>query len=611
MGGTVIPTYLAADEGWTPPDAASALAGAPAATPVAAPVAAAPQPMDPNNPQTIEQQPTSYNGMTTDDAANHAAAVHHGRLATMLDAVGSILGGNKSLRMTRNPDGSVDVKQVDASPAEKWGRIAQAAVSGLANGFAVGQGPGGGARAAAAGIQTGLAEPGQQQTAVMDQAAKLNQQNQQNQLFKANMIALNQRNLQGAFDLKRAEANSLEGEDDRAATIQKTMQQANATKIDVGDIEDTANAYNGSPELQEAHHDGRTVFYRRTDPNTGKVIGGSIYIIPPDQMNMLNPAAITRHRLVINPQDPLAAPTWDTSQVITAKSTPMGKVAAMQQADEDTSNKLMLDWQARSTAASEAKTRDRAARAAEISAGAAATEAGAHAHLYNVQADLAPRALDIKDQSLQNKNTFDFVKKQVFPLNNNTEKSWQLADNAYNEWANARRQGKTLPTGAQAMTEFSQHIANTFGGVKGVRINKDLIQEHLGARSVPDDALVAFQRLTNGDPLSPNQWNAFHGLIKQARDASWQGVAANARAAGIPASPDWFPQDLQGLATGDLPAKIPSGAAVAGGVTLPPRPANHTAKASYVQSGNNYYWIEPENLDAAKAADRNLKVIGQ
>jgi hypothetical protein len=373
MGGTVIPTYLQPDQGWTPPP--DPLAAPPAAVqPAAVQPATGPAAQVPASDMI---QPTSYNGMTTDDAANHAVAVHNSRMAGLLNAVGGILGGNKSLRLVKNPDGSVDVQQVDATPGDRWGRVAEAALSGLANGFAVGQGPGGGARAAAAGIQTGLAQDKNQQQAVIDRAKDLNQQNQQNQLFKANMALLNQRNVAGAWELKRQQVQALEGEEDRNATIQKTMQDANATKIDVADMEDTANAYNSSPELQQAHHDGRTVFYSRRDPNTGKVIGGTIYIIPQDQMNALNPETIVRHRLILNPQDPKGPPVWDDSMVIPAKSTPMKQVAITQQADEDAANKIMLDHQQRMNQQQTADAATKTADAAMIRANAEAANAGA------------------------------------------------------------------------------------------------------------------------------------------------------------------------------------------------------------------------------------------
>ena len=83
------------------------------------------------------------------------------------------------------------------------------------------------------------------------------------------------------------------------------------------------------------------------------------------------------------------------------------------------------------------------------------------------------------------------------------EKSYQMMNQAYNEYQGAAAQGKDLPTGAQSMVALSTHLATTFGNVKGARITKDMIQEHLGARSVSDAATVAIQKLTNGDVLSP------------------------------------------------------------------------------------------------------------
>jgi hypothetical protein len=122
------------------------------------------------------------------------------------------------------------------------------------------------------------------------------------------------------------------------------------------------------------------------------------------------------------------------------------------------------------------------------------------------------------------------------------EKSYQMSDAAYKEYEAARVQGKDLPTGAQSMLQLSTHLSTTFGNVKGARITKDMIQEHLGARSISDAALVAVQKLTNGDVLSPDQWTAFHDLISQSRKLSWQIAAKEADRKHIPV--DFLPQDL-------------------------------------------------------------------
>lgn len=123
------------------------------------------------------------------------------------------------------------------------------------------------------------------------------------------------------------------------------------------------------------------------------------------------------------------------------------------------------------------------------------------------------------------------------------EKSYQMMDEAYREYEAARAQGKELPTGAQSMLALSTHLSTTFGNVKGARVTKDMIQEHLGARSISDSALVAFQKLTDGDALSPAQWDAFHDLVSKSRTLSWQTAAKEADRKHIPV--DFLPGDLQ------------------------------------------------------------------
>lgn len=129
------------------------------------------------------------------------------------------------------------------------------------------------------------------------------------------------------------------------------------------------------------------------------------------------------------------------------------------------------------------------------------------------------------------------------------EKSYQMMNDAYNEYEAARRQGKELPTGAQSMLALSTHLATTFGNVKGARVTKDMIQEHLGARGISDAAEVAVQRLTDGDVLSPQQWDAFHNMIADSRKLTWKTAVKEANRKNIPV--DFLPPDLNGLSAGD------------------------------------------------------------
>jgi hypothetical protein len=148
-----------------------------------------------------------------------------------------------------------------------------------------------------------------------------------------------------------------------------------------------------------------------------------------------------------------------------------------------------------------------------------------------------------------------FNEKTLQPLQASTDKAYRMASQAYAEYQAA---GGKLPTGAQSMLMLSNHLSTTFGNVKGARVTKDMIQEHLGARGVSDAAHVAIQKLTNGDVLSPDQWKAFMELIGQSREFSYDGAIDNARANGLGKSiPAWLPKAPQpGAAVDPSTARI-------------------------------------------------------
>jgi len=146
------------------------------------------------------------------------------------------------------------------------------------------------------------------------------------------------------------------------------------------------------------------------------------------------------------------------------------------------------------------------------------------------------------NENLNRKDIANHDKAYVQPAETN-EKSWQMANQAYQEYLAAKKAGHDLPTGAQSMLMLSQHLQTTFGTVKGARVTKDMIHEHLGARSIGDAAEVAINRLVNGDALSPDQWQAFHQLIHQSRNESWKIATKEAARKHIPI--DFLPPDLQ------------------------------------------------------------------
>lgn len=123
----------------------------------------------------------------------------------------------------------------------------------------------------------------------------------------------------------------------------------------------------------------------------------------------------------------------------------------------------------------------------------------------------------------------DTFQKDVVNKAYDVEKSFQMMQRAYGEYVDAASHGHSLPTGAQSMLALSTHLATTFGNVKGSRVTKDMIREHLGARSIGDEALVAMQRLTNGDQLSSQQWKAFNDLVGQSRNETWKNAISMAK----------------------------------------------------------------------------------
>jgi hypothetical protein len=246
----------------------------------------APQVTPTPQPAPVAQPATAAPDGSSTDPEMYAAAVHHSRLAGALNDVANILGGNKSLHLQKNPDGSVSVTQTDATPGEKWGRVAQAALAGAAKGFAVGQGPGGAQRAAAASVAQGMAMPQAQQDQTLATAAKYNDQNQQRLMLNANIAYLNQRNLQQSWQLGQDKTIAAEHEEDRESQFQQLVKQRHM--IDVGpaaDVEEAAKTYNTNSAVQQAitGQSGQLVIHHSA---TGPP---HAWILPDDQMTKLNP----------------------------------------------------------------------------------------------------------------------------------------------------------------------------------------------------------------------------------------------------------------------------------------------------------------------------------
>jgi hypothetical protein len=552
MGGTTVttppPDMVQPQQ---PPDATDQI-------PQQGPQYVSPQ-MQPGQPPQAPPQGPPPQGPSPSDIENYAAAVHHSRLANAINAATDFLGGSKSLRLVKNADGSVDVQEGPSTPGEKWGRIAKAALQGAATGFAVGQGPGGPQRAAAASIQQGMAMPQQQQDQTLATAEKANDQNMKRQLFNANMAKMHQDLTKATFDNMASKVKFNQDQVQGAIALQDQITKMGGTMAaEYTTPEELAAHVNSNGQLVDAHlgKNGMLIPVNTYD-DQGHVTGAKVYVIPEDNRYKLNTSAQKIPFTKIN-NDGTTTTTYTEvpKGMMTGEQLTGAQLGGMTQMNEAVRQGGQLAAQIAEAAAGTKRADTEASLAPSKIAEqyASAGQAGAEAHKANVEAELAPQALAQKNQA--NQATLNMIENKYVQPAREAEKSWQLADQTYNEYQQLHAKGKDFPTGAESMLMLSRHLQTTFGNVKGARITKDMIAEHFGARSVSDDVVTAVQKLYNGDRLAPSQWKAFHSLIGQSRNAAWQEVADAGQSRGVDAT-HYLPPDL-----GGPPRKI----------TIPPNP---------------------------------------
>lgn len=122
-------------------------------------------------PPSAAQSAYSAPAPVSQDVHEHLSWMHRA-----LDRVGTLLGGDTTYKITKGADGSETIEQQPSTTGEKWGRIAAAAIAGAGAGLAHAQGPGGLARAAGAGIETGAGLPQQAQQMRQQQVDFANKQ---------------------------------------------------------------------------------------------------------------------------------------------------------------------------------------------------------------------------------------------------------------------------------------------------------------------------------------------------------------------------------------------------------------------------------------------------
>jgi hypothetical protein len=291
---------------------------------------------DYQTPQQPPQQPQTT--PAHQDPEMVAGAVHQSWLGRILDNVGSILGGDTTAHVTKHPDGSIEVTHDPSTSGEKWGRIAAAALGGAAQGMAVGQGPGGPARAFAAGTGYGLQQP-QEALDRANQEATVEQKRLQDH---ANLVFTQQKMVAQQLENKANNIKAGQAEIDQANDENERYQNApNSQEVGTfGSIAEASKSPNAALILQ--HHPAGTLRSAPIYDKDGNMTGVRAYVVDRAWMDRLNDTPVTYQEQEAS-SDPNAPPTFK-QVTIPANSDKNSKLDTFVQAKNANAAKIKADW---------------------------------------------------------------------------------------------------------------------------------------------------------------------------------------------------------------------------------------------------------------------------
>lgn len=223
---------------------------------------------------------------------------HMSWLGRILDSVGSILGGDTTYRLTKAADGSMSIAPDASTRGEKWGRVAAAALGGLAAGLPQSFGPAGVAQGAAAGFQAGAQQPAQQRQSLQQQADFQNKQLTE----KANRVFLQQRMVQQILTNQALGVQMDQDEVARNDQLNKDL-QASPWHDDVGffkDMDAAMQAAKTDPQILKDHAQARhkiVPVYNRDRT----VKGFQVYNMDPALTDMWNDQPLPIHKITLTP----------------------------------------------------------------------------------------------------------------------------------------------------------------------------------------------------------------------------------------------------------------------------------------------------------------------
>lgn len=517
--------YTPGSEGQFPPSEYTAPSGALSGNTMS--------PTDPNNPA------NHPGGTTTDNYAGVQAPAppHRAFASKVLGVLSDMLGGYTH----GNPTYSYDENgKMITTPGDKLstGKMIMKGVGAALGGLGASanvRGPGAAWRSLGAGFEGEQAKSIAMTERAKEQASTEFKARETAARDKASILHLQAETASLGWTMQRSQQEVDEKSLENNEIMKQLVAADPAHNQDLGHFNTWQEYLKNVPKQQQDQmiadaHNGliRTTY----DTQGGKITGMHFYKINPDWGAQKNSDDVSIAYQTMKD----GKPVWDHFTVPTGSMRNDVLAKYLQQSTTDSLKEQQEQETRRHNKAEEAHQAEATQAGLESEAmksGTAEPMIGAGGKVTGVQANTLPadpfgakpdRTINRNEYNKRDDQQLQFRQKTLDPV----EKSYQMFEKAY---ADHKRGTKT---GAEGMVALSTHLNTTFGSVKGARVTKDMIHEHLSARNITDDMLVAVNKLKNGDPLSNKQWDAFHQLISQSRAVSWQQAGDSARNAGIP-----------------------------------------------------------------------------
>lgn len=551
--------------------------------------------------------PAAAAGQTTDDAQKQSwsSRMYHGII--------NALGGQYDTQYTPTPNGVIQ-QQVAQTPGQQWKRIISGAITGFGAGASAAAQGGRGATMAGvgAGVQAGYQQRMAQDKQQQDLASKQFDQQQQAAMNNANRSLIASKIARDTWDLSAAKKQAYESDLTNEANLMKIYNDAKDDgAIDYGvkpTFQDGIEAFNNDPTMHDKHAQGQLIPMAHV--NAGGVIDGVHVIwVPKTWQDRKATTDFTFQNLT--GYDEKGNPKYEPMTVGASTNSTNGDVQNAKLANA--SRQLEFHKAEVQNKATETETgiKEQLAPAQRAQAFAQAGKDQAEAALSRYNLDFLKQHGELpgKESSKENQELYygpggstgfnSWYEKRVAPVQD-IENTYQVAKTAYDEHASGKDK-----TGAPGMILFGQHLANTFGSSKA-KLNKQMIEDHFGARGLTDDVRVTFQKLTNGEKLSDNQYNEFMRFIADNRNTRWQGVTREATAQHRPMELIGLPNDLaqQYLAPAGAAGTTGTTGAARPGLPAWARPVTGTAGAAGAAgtTGAQNTHVIPTNFPVSAAA---------